>query len=114
MEIVRSDKAIMHKNSKDCTAYEYEFDGEEDINGAVIELTGRYPESGQALNDVSKERAYIIEGNGALYQGGQKYELSKGDMLLIQPGESYYFEGTLKMLISSSPAWYPEQHHNIQ
>jgi mannose-6-phosphate isomerase-like protein (cupin superfamily) len=114
MKIITSNKAVAHKNSEDCVAYEYEFQGEKDINGAVIKLTGRYPESGRALNDICKELTYIVEGKGTLNQGGETHELSKGDMLLIQPGESYYFEGMLTMFISSSPAWYPEQHHNIQ
>jgi mannose-6-phosphate isomerase-like protein (cupin superfamily) len=114
MEIITSNKAVAHKNSEDCLAYEYEFRGEKDINGAVIKLAGRYPESGKALNDICKELSYIVEGSGTLTQGGKIYTLSEGDMILIQPGEAYFFEGTLTMLISSSPAWYPGQHHNIQ
>jgi mannose-6-phosphate isomerase-like protein (cupin superfamily) len=114
MKIITSSKATIHKNSEDCTAYEYEFQDEKDINSAVIELAGRYPESGKALNDVCKELVYVVKGSGTLNQGDEKHELSKGDMVLIQPGEPYYFEGTLRMLISSSPAWYPAQHHNIQ
>jgi mannose-6-phosphate isomerase-like protein (cupin superfamily) len=114
MKVVTSTEAMRHQNSATCTAYEYEFKDEKSINGAVIELTGRYPDSGQVLNDVCKELAYIVDGSGVLTQAGQTYSLNQGDMALIQPGEPYYFDGTLKMLISSSPAWYPEQHHNVE
>ena len=113
MKVVTLSEAISRQNSPACTAYEYQFEGEKDINSAVIELTGRYPESGQALNDVCKEQAYVVSGSGVLTQAGRTYTLNQGDMALIQPGDPYYFDGTLKMLIASSPAWYPEQHHNI-
>ncbi len=114
MKVVTLNEAISRQNSSSCTAYEYEFTGEKDINSAVIELTGRYPESGQALNDVCKEQVYVVSGSGVLTQANHTYDLNQGDMALIQPGEPYYFDGTLKMLISSSPAWYTEQHHNVQ
>jgi len=114
MEIITSNKAVAHKNSEDCVAYEYEFQGEKDINGAVIKLTGRYPESGRALNDVCKELIYVVEGNGTINYADTPHELAKGDVILIQPGEPYYLNGMLTLFISSSPAWYLEQHHNIQ
>lgn len=113
MQVVKLNNAVRHQNSETCTAFEYEVSGEKDINGAVIELDGRYPESGLAVNDISKELAYTVDGSGTLTCGETTTELSSGDLTLIQPGEAYYFTGKLRMFISSSPAWYPEQHRNI-
>lgn len=113
MEFIKSDKTVRRQNSETCTAVEYEFDGEKDINGAIIELTGRYPESGSALNEICKELVYVVDGSGTLTSGDKICELAQGDMALIQPGDQYYFDGELTMLISSSPAWYPEQYRNV-
>ncbi|MDN5274353.1 MAG: hypothetical protein JWP06_254 [Candidatus Saccharibacteria bacterium] len=113
MEVVKSNETVRYQNSESCVVIEYEMHDEKDINGAVIELTGRYPESGFVTNDVSKELVYVINGTGKLVCSNTETTLQARDMILIQPGEIYYFEGKLSMLISSSPAWYPEQHRNV-
>lgn len=53
MEFIRADKAERRKNSETCTAIEYEFEGEQAINSAVIELDGRYPEQYRNVREAS-------------------------------------------------------------
>jgi hypothetical protein len=36
-----------------------------------------------------------------------------GDLVLIEPGEKYFWEGNMDLFIPCSPAWYPEQHKLI-
>jgi mannose-6-phosphate isomerase-like protein (cupin superfamily) len=113
MEFIKKEDAVRFENSPVCIATEYKFSGEEDMNIASITLDGRYPEKGHALNTVSKELVYIKSGQGMLATITRRVHLSTGDVVLIQPNEQYYFEGTLELIISSSPTWHPEQYRNI-
>jgi len=59
----------------------------------VIELTGRYPEEGLAQNLISKEMAYVVDGGGKVIVEGVEYPVNEGDIVLIEPGEKFYWEG---------------------
>ncbi len=109
MKTIKLEQTIKNKNSDVCTAIEYPLRNK-DINVAVIKLNGRYPDSGRAVNTVCKELAYIINGSGKLIVEGQVIELKKGDLVLIEAGEKYYWISDMEMLVPCVPAWYPEQH----
>lgn len=113
MKIVKKNQALKHHNSDNCFAYEYEM-AEKDINGAVIDLSGRYPEKGWVLNEKCKELIYILEGSGTLVTKEKNIELEIGDQVLLEAGEKYYFFGTLKFFTACSPAWYPDQHRYLE
>lgn len=112
MKVVAKDQAKEFKNSDVCIAYEYAL-GDTDINGAVIKLSGRYPETGYVTNEVCKELVYVVSGSGSLVTDKETVELSTGDMALLLPNEKYYFDGTMEMFMPCSPAWYPEQHKEV-
>ena len=40
-------------------------------------------------------------------------ELKKDDVVLIDIDEKYYWEGKMRLGIPCTPAWYPEQHEDI-
>ena len=96
-------------NSKVCTGIEYPL-GDKDINATVIRLKGRYPDKGVALNIKCKEVAYVIKGSGKLTVGNKTVELKVGDVVLVDKGEKYFWEGNMELFMPSTPAWYPEQH----
>jgi mannose-6-phosphate isomerase-like protein (cupin superfamily) len=112
MNIVRKVDAKEFKNSDVCTAFEYPL-GDKDINGAVIKLDGRYPDTGRVTNKACKELVFVVRGSGKVVVEGQETELSEGDLAIILPGEKYYFEGKLEMFMPCTPAWYPEQHEEV-
>ena len=99
-------------NGDTCIAYEYPL-GEKDIDIAFVEIKERYPMTGHVYNESVKEVIYVVEGNGHLVIDGNSYTLEAGDVALLSPGEKYYFEGDFKLVIPSSPAWYPEQHRHV-
>lgn len=113
MKIIKKDQAEVHKNSNACVAIEYPL-GDKDINGAVIELNGRYPDKGRTVNLECKELAYIIKGSGRLVVESKEIELNEGDLVLIEAGEKYYWEGSFTMFVSCTPAWYLEQHREVE
>ncbi len=112
MKFVTKKQSIQHKNSDTCIAIEYPM-ADKDLNCALIKLDGRYPETGFLVNKVCKELVYILKGAGVVGLGTGEQTLRADDMLILDPGEKYYFEGQLEMLMPCSPAWYPEQHKEI-
>lgn len=95
-----------------CKALEYPL-MDKVIHGAVIELSGRYPDQGYTRNEVVTELAYIISGSGKLIGRKDEIEFSEGDQLLIEPGEDFYWQANAKVFMPCAPAWYPEQHKQI-
>jgi quercetin dioxygenase-like cupin family protein len=45
---------------------------------------------------------------------GEEINLETGDLILIEPGEKYFWEGNLKMFVPCVPAWYLEQHKEVE
>ncbi len=113
MKVIKQSEANVFPNSPECIALEYPF-GDPDINSVVIKLSGRYPETGFAINEKCKEMAYIIEGDGKLVTETEALPVSMGDTVLIHPGEKYYWEGTMTMFVPCTPAWSAEQHKIVE
>jgi mannose-6-phosphate isomerase-like protein (cupin superfamily) len=113
MKIIKKNQTIEIKNGENCLAIEYPLE-DKDINGAVIELTGRYPNAGRVVNLKCKEIAYVISGSGKIVVENEEINLSEGDMILVEPGEKYFWEGKLKIFAPCTPAWYPEQHREVE
>jgi len=108
MKVVLLEDAIRHVNSENSVSLEYE-NNDKDINIAVVEISGRYPDKGRMMNTVCKELIYIIDGNGQIFIEGNKIQLKTGDTILIEPYEKYYWEGKLKVIPACTPAWNIEQ-----
>ena len=45
---------------------------------------------------------------------GQEIEFKEEDLILIESGEKYHWEGNFVMFVSYAPAWYPEQHKEVE
>lgn len=113
MKISTKSQRKEFKNGNFCTAYEYPI-GDKSINGAVIELTGRYPENGSAQNLVCKEMAYVVDGGGKVVVEGVEYSVNEGDVVLIDPGEKFYWEGDMELFMPCAPAWDPAQYRTVE
>lgn len=95
------------------TAYEYPILNNT-LHGAVIELTGRYPEKGRVVNEKCYEAGYVVKGSGKLFIEGEEITFEEGDQIMIKPGEKYYWDGTATLFMPTTPAWYPEQHKEVE
>ncbi len=113
MKFISKNQTKIFKNSNACTAIEYPL-GDKDINGAVIELNGRYPKKDRVVNLKCKELAYIIKGSGRVVIEGREVKFSEGDLILIDAGEKYFWEGSTIMFMPCTPAWYPEQYKEVE
>ena len=113
MEIIKYDNALKGKNSDKCKTLEYSFNDKE-MDLGVATINGRYPDKGYGVNLVSKELIYVIEGKGKLNFENKIVEFSKGDSILIEPNEKYYFDTDYCVIsLTCTPAWSPEQYKLI-
>lgn len=114
MQVIKKSEAESFTNGPTCTGYAFPF-GDPDIDIAVVTVNGRYPEKDYALNEVSKEIAYVIGGVGEIVIGEEApRQVKAGDSVMIQPGEKYYWVGdNLEMLMPCCPAFDPGQHKNV-
>jgi len=113
MKIIKKEETKEVRNSKGCVAIEYPSD-DKDINGAVIKLSGREPDEGRVVNLECKELAYVIKGSGKVSIEGNEIELNEGDLVVIEPGERFYWEGEMEMFMPCAPAWHPGQYKKIK
>ena len=112
MQIIKNNDAVKSANSDKCKTLEYSFN-DKDIDLGIASITGRYPEEGFCVNTISKELIYVLDGNGELCfdQGGGIIKFQKGDAILIDANEKYYWKSSYCVVsMSCTPAWSPEQH----
>jgi quercetin dioxygenase-like cupin family protein len=112
MKLARRGEAEEFKNGAACVVWEYPL-YDADINLAVVNITGRYPEEGRVANQTCKEVAYVVEGKIKLNLEGEELFLQKGDAVLIEPGERFYWEGDATLVMPCTPPWTPEQYTKV-
>lgn len=112
MKLIKKEQSQEFKNGDTCIADEYPIH-DPDINIALIKITGRYPENGYTTNELCKEIAYVVEGEGRVVVEGKEIEIKNGDVVFLEPREKFYWEGNLTMVMSCTPAWTLEQHKII-
>jgi mannose-6-phosphate isomerase-like protein (cupin superfamily) len=112
MKVIKKYQTLSFSNSPTCSGFNFAF-GDKDLDLAVVTVNGRYPEEGHLINEVCKEIAFVLSGNGKVGVDNETFELSPGDAVMIQPGERFFWEGELEMLMPCNPAFYPEQHKGV-
>jgi mannose-6-phosphate isomerase-like protein (cupin superfamily) len=112
MEIIRKEQTKTFQNGKSCVVLEYP-SADKDLNGAMIEIDGRYPDIGRSVNEKCKEMAYVIAGFGKIVIEDEEILLGEGDLVLIEPGEKFYWDGNLSLFVPCTPAWTPEQYKKV-
>ena len=111
--LIKKSQAIKKQIAKEGFVYEYK-DYNKSLGVAVSELNGRIPDNGLMKNNVCHEVYYVLSGSAKVYVDDKSCIINEGDVLHINIGQEYYLEAdNLKLVISTSPAFYPEQWENI-
>jgi len=58
--------------------------------------------------------AYIITGSGKITINDKEINLEAGDLILIEPGEKFFWEGKMTMFMPCAPAWYTDQYKKVE
>ncbi len=56
---------------------------------------------------------YILEGSGYFEINGQKEEFTKSDLVVVLADSKFTYKGTCKMLLITTPAFFPEQEETL-
>ena len=113
MKISLKNQSFEKKSSNTCVITEYPL-GDERMNVAMAKVTGRYPTTGNALNQICKEMAYIHEGSGKVVVNDKEHAVKTNDLVLIEPGEKFHWEGNMSIFISCTPAWTKDQNVMVE
>ncbi len=98
------------KNSDTCEGISFSTP-DPSLDLAAITITGRYPESGWAMNEVVREMVYIESGTGELlYETGETTSLKLGDVVTIDSGTWFAWNGDMKIIMACQPAFHPNQY----
>jgi mannose-6-phosphate isomerase-like protein (cupin superfamily) len=57
---------------------------------------------------------YIIEGKGIWVIDDEKYEVEATDVVIILPGQRFYYTGSLKHICITIPAWESGYEHTVR
>lgn len=109
MKIIKLEQVEESNNSDVCKVLEYDFK-DKDIDCGVAFISGRYPDKGYCMNEECKELIYVIEGSGTLNKPDEIIEFKKGDAILIDKGEKYFWYAKCTIIMPCTPSWYKEQH----
>lgn len=81
------------------------------LSTGVSLINGRYPKDGSAVDQKVDATYYVESGTGWIYLNGMARNLSKWDLVTVPKGTNFWIRGTnLRLVVSSSPTWYPGQH----
>ena len=114
MKVIRKINSVAGSHSKFCKTREYSF-GDIDMDLGVASIKGRYPEEGYCVNKKCKELVFVLEGTGVICFENEKVSFVKGDAILIDKGEKYYWDvSSCKVSMTCTPAWSPEQYQIVK
>jgi len=100
------------KGGPACTVYEYK--GVEKLSLAFAEVRGRFPDKDWGKNTACTEAYYVVAGKGKVNIEGKETEIIEGDVVIFKPGEKYFVEGNLDLVIPSTPAWSVDQYEFVE
>lgn len=103
-------KALPFKNSDTCEGVSLA-DSNAPVDMAIINISGRYPQSGWAVNHKTHEMVFIQEGSGSLQlKMAEDVQLNRGDVVSVKAGERFAWNGNMTLLMACSPPFDPSQY----
>lgn len=116
MEVIKSATVPTNNNSPNVRVREYDFVNPA-FNDADIIISGRYPATGYAVNRRCTALVSVIDGKGGIaLKNGSIIDLVKGDRVVIERDDPYYFLGIGEFAIryTAFPRWTADQAENIE
>jgi len=104
MEIIKKDQRVTHAGESGATAHEYSSKNT-NINFALVEIHGRFPEEGVMYNTVCDELVHIMAGECVLIDASGEHKMVAGDTVIITPNEKYFWTGQATVATVCTPPW---------
>jgi mannose-6-phosphate isomerase-like protein (cupin superfamily) len=111
--LIKSQEATV-KFMPGCTVHEFPFPST-NLGIAQVNMTGRYPETGKAMNTVCDMIYYITSGTGIIHTEKGIFEVKKGDSYFFDKNTWYWIEANnLEVCLTTAPNWYFEQYKILE
>lgn len=109
-------KSCRDKRQISESGFVYSYPGTNQYLGiAVADFNGRVPDRGKMKNNICHEMYYVLSGSARVFINDMILNVHEGDAFQINPSEEVYVEAhNFKIVISTSPAFYPEQWENVE
>lgn len=111
--VIKKSEAILIQENPYSSFLEYHLPFKS-VSMGISKIHGRYPTTGFDIDLAVEQVWFAKSGVGEINISGDIVEVGEGDMILIPKGIKYQILGNkLELVVSSSPAWYPEQHKHV-
>jgi mannose-6-phosphate isomerase-like protein (cupin superfamily) len=112
--VIKKSETVAQRENGVSQFHEYPFSFQNASLG-VSEIEGRYPQTGFDVDEKVEASWYVESGSGVICIENEECVVEAGDMIHVPAGKKYWIEGKkLKLIVSSSPVWYAEQHKHIE
>ena len=109
MQVVKNSQKKAHKSGGSAIVYEYET-ADPSLGGATASIEGRYPAHGYVVNLEVKQLVYVLSGSGDILTEGRKHEITAGDVIFIDRGEKFAWNGGMSLFLANAPRFDPAQY----
>ena len=109
MIVVKDAEKQKFTPAKSACVFEYDTK-DQDLGGATAIIKGRYPDFAFVVNQKVKQLVYVISGSGGILTPDGIHVLNKGDMVFIDKGEKFAWDGTMELFIANAPRFDPKQY----
>ncbi len=107
--IVKKDEARqIHKFGVDITLYDTE------APSTVVYEEVEKGHMQEWYSGVSTYQWFIVEGSGVYVIDGDKYEVAKGDLVVVPPKHKMYYYGKMKMVLVTTPEYDDANEHEVR
>lgn len=102
---------IPFQNSDTCKGISFAV-SDAPLDIATIIISGRYPETGWAMNDECHEMVVISRGHGRLLlRDGLETVLAAGDAVTVEPKQWFAWDGDMDIVMACQPAFNSGQYN---
>ncbi len=86
------------------------------VDIGLMIVKGRHPESQKKfiLEHGCSFVMYITKGEGIVYAGDEKFDVTVGDVIFVPKENKFAVDGDFEYVTVDTPAFYPEQSEEIE
>lgn len=113
MIVVKNAQKKKFKPNKTTCVFEFDLK-DKDLGGATALIKGRYPDFAFVVNQKVKQLVYVISGSGGILTPDGIHVLNKGDMVFIDKGEKFAWDGSMELFIANAPRFNSAQYKQTE
>ena len=110
---ISKDETQQFQNGATCLVHMYTFPSSK-LGLVTAEISGRYPENGKIMNEVSDETYFVSSGSCTIHHETGDFSLGEGDVFFFPKGKWWWVEAEqLNIVVCTAPPCEKEQHQHL-